>query len=117
ETLYGPLPEQLEDPDSFMSRLQAMLEAREEYGIKDATMNAVPPVDDVGVALLVMTLPDDSQSLAITALNYARMSTSVTVDLTQIPPGISAEELAGLSAIDAISGDDAGMVSDEGSLN
>src|SRR5690606_7478949 len=99
QTLYGPLPEQLEDPDSFMSRLQAMLAAREEYGIKDATMNAVPPVDDAGVVVLVMTLPD-SESLAITALNYGEMTTSFTVDLTQIPPGIDADELAGLSAVD-----------------
>lgn len=114
QTLYGPLPEQLEDPDSFMSRLQAMLAAREEYGIKDATMNAVPPVEDLAVALLVMTLPDSS--LAITALNYGRTTTSATVDLTQIPPGIAGEELAGLAAIDAVTGQDAGTVSETGSL-
>jgi hypothetical protein len=115
QTLYGPLPEQLEDPSSFMSRLQAMLTAREQYGIKDATMNAVPPVADASVAVLVMTLPD-SQSLAITALNYGRMTTSSTVDLTQIPPGIAAEELAGLAAVDAISGQNVGTVSEAGSL-
>jgi trehalose synthase len=114
QTLYGPLPEQLEAPDSFMSRLQAMLAAREEYGIKDATMNAVPPVEDTAVAVLVMTLPDSS--LAITALNYGRAATSATVDLTQVPPGYSAEEFAGLVAVDAITGDDVGAVSDAGSL-
>lgn len=113
--LYGPLPEQLEDPNSFMSRMQAMLVAREQYGIKDATMNAVPPVADAAVAVLVMTLPD-SRSLAITALNYGQMTTSSTVDLTLIPPGIPAEQLAGLAAVDAISGQNAGTVSEAGIL-
>lgn len=115
QTLYGPLPDQLQDPSSFMSRMQAMLAAREQYGIKDATMNAVPPVADAGVAVLVMTLPG-SPSLAITALNYGQTTTSSTVDLTQIPPGIAAEELAGLAAVDAISGQDAGTVSEAGIL-
>ncbi len=115
QALYGPLPEQLEDPESFMSQLSAMISAREEYGIKDATMNAVPPVPDVGLAVLVMTLPN-SQSLAITALNYGRSETSVTVDLTLIPPGIAAQDISGLDAIDAISGDTAGTVTSTGSV-
>jgi len=115
QTLYGPLPQQLQDPNSFMSRLKAMLTAREKYGIKNATMNAVPPVADASVAVLVMTLPD-SRSLAITALNYGQTTTSSTVDLTQIPPGIAAEELAGLAAVDAISDENAGTVSSTGSL-
>lgn len=115
QTLYGSLPDQLEDPNSFMSRLKVMLDARQAYGIKDATMNAVPPVDDPSVAVLVMTLPD-SGDLAITALNYGRESTSVVVDLTQIPPGYEAEVFAGVEAVDALSGDSAGTVNDSGSL-
>lgn len=115
QTLYGPLPEQLDDPNSFMSQLKAMFSAREEYGIKDATMNAVPPVADPGLAVLVMTLPD-SQSLAITALNYGRLRTIVPVDLTLIPPGYAAEDLAGLEAVDAITGESAGTVSTTGTL-
>lgn len=115
QALYGPLPEQLEDPSSFMSQLKEMLSAREEYGIKDATMNAVPPVADRGLAVLVMTLPD-SENLAITALNYGDLRTIVTVDLTMIPPGIAAEALSGLEAVDAISGESAGTVSSTGIL-
>lgn len=115
QALYGPLPAQLEDPNSFMSQLKTMFTAREEYGIRDATMNAVPPVSDPGVALLVMTLPD-SPSLAITALNYGDLRTIVTVDLTMIPPGIAAADLSGLEAVDAVSGDSAGTVSSAGIL-
>ena len=115
QALYGPLPDQLEDPSSFMSQLSLMLAAREQYNIKNATMNAVPPVSDPGLAVLVMTLPE-SQSLAITALNYGRLTTTATVELTQVPPGYAAEELGGLEAIDAISGDSIGTVSSTGSL-
>lgn len=115
QSLYGPLPQQLQNPNSFMSRLKNMLAAREEFGIKDATMNAVPPVGNDSVAVLVMTLPD-SQDLAITALNYGRMATNFSVDLTQVPPGIPSGELSGLQAVDAISGDEAGTVSSTGQL-
>lgn len=115
QALYGPLPEQLQDPNSFASRLGAMIAAREEYGIDEATMNAVPPVDDPSVAVLVMTLAD-SQNLAVTALNYGREATSVEVDLTQIPPGIPAQSLAGVGTVDIISGESAGQVSQSGGL-
>ena len=115
QALYGSLPEQLEDPNSFMSQLKAMLSAREEYGIKDATMNAVPPVADPGVAVLVMTLPD-AQNLAITALNYGRLRTTISVDLTMIPPGFAAADLSGLDAIDIVSGESTGTVSSAGIL-
>lgn len=114
QALYGPLPQQLQDQNSFMSRLKQMLAAREQYGIKDATMNAVPPVNDSSVAVLAMTLPDSD--LAITALNYGREAKNVEVDLTQIPPGIQASALAGAQTIDAISGESVGTVSSAGRL-
>jgi maltose alpha-D-glucosyltransferase/alpha-amylase len=114
KALYGPLPQQLQDPNSFMSAMKKMLAAREKFGIKDATMNAVPPVPNAGLAVVVMTLPDSS--LAITALNYGRQATSVEVDLTQIPPGIPAGTIGGVAAVDAISGQSAGTVSAAGLL-
>jgi len=115
QSLYGPLPQQLKDPNSFMSGIKKMLAAREKYGVKDATMNAVPPVTNASVAVVVMTLPD-SKGLAITALNYGRQATSVEVDLTQIPPGIPAGTIGGVAAVDAISGQNAGTVSASGLL-
>jgi trehalose synthase len=115
KSLYGPLPQQLQDPNSFASRLKKMLAARKQYRISEATMNAVPPVNDPSVAVLVMTLPD-SQNLAVTALNYGRKATSVEVDLTQTPPGIPASMLAGVGTVDVISGQSAGTVSATGGL-
>jgi hypothetical protein len=78
-------------------------------------MLAVPPVGDGSVVVLVMQLPD-SQDLAITALNYGRSNTSVQVDLTLIPPGIPAFELAGQVSKDIIAGQDANPVTETGML-
>ncbi len=115
QTLYGPLPQQLEDPNSFASQLKVMLAARKEHRIHEAQMLAVPNVGNPSVCVLVMRLPD-SENLAITALNYGREAASFEVDLTQIPPGIPAESIAGRPAQDIISNESAGTVSDQGRL-
>ncbi len=113
--LYGSLPNQLKDPNSFASQITKMLAARKQHRIAEAQMLAVPPVGDPAVCVLVMRLPD-SQNLAITALNYGRGSTSVDVDLTQVPPGIPASSLAGSTAQDIIANQAAGTVSGSGHL-
>ena len=113
--LYGSLPDQLKDPNSFASQITKMLAARKQHRIAEAQMLAVPPVGDPAVCVLVMRLPD-SQNLAITALNYGRGRTSVDVDLTQVPPGIPASSLAGSTAQDIIANQAAGTVSGSGHL-
>jgi hypothetical protein len=114
-TLYGPLPQQLQDPNSFASQLAKMLAARKQYNIPGATMNAVPPVGDPAVCVLEMTLP--TGDFAITALNYGRSgSTSVQVDLTLIPPGIPTSQVAGQNAQDIVANQSAGTVGSDGKL-
>jgi hypothetical protein len=80
-------------------------------------MNAVPPVGNDSVAVLVMTLPD-SQDLAITALNYGRNATNVSrgshADSARHPGRTNWRDW---QAIDAISGENAGTVSSSGSLS
>lgn len=115
KALYGPLPAQLQDPDSFMSRLKVMIAARERHAIRDATMTAVPPVDDRSVVVLVMTLPE-SRGVAITALNYAREDKRVDVDLSRLSEGGGGPTLAGARALDAIGVQDAGTVGSDGRL-
>jgi trehalose synthase len=138
--LYGPLPDQLANPNSFASQMKMMLAARKQYRIDESEITAVPPVGDPGVCVLVMRLPD-SAGLAITALNYGRNSTSVDVTLTEaqpVPgqpgvgsgggsgsaPGIATDQIAaqvpqsmaGQPARDIITGQDAGTVSADGRL-
>lgn len=106
ETLYGPLPEQLQDPGSFASQVRDILAARDRIRIAEAELVAVPDVADDAVAVLVMRLPE-SGGVAITALNYAREPTEITVDLS----GLEGVSVGGASPEDAVSGDQVGSVS------
>jgi trehalose synthase len=114
QSLYGTVPDQLKSPNSFASQIMKMLAARKQYRIAEGTMLLVPPVSDHSVCVLVMKLPDSK--LAITALNYGRGSTSVQVDLTQVPPGMPSTSLAGQGATDVVSNQSAGVVSNNGLL-
>jgi hypothetical protein len=114
QTLYGPLPDQLKDPNSFASQIKDIIAARKNYSIDQATMNAVPPTGNQAVCVLAMTLPN--QDLAVTALNYGRSPNTVQVDLTQIPPGIPASQVAGQSALDVLTDQNVETVSNAGML-
>ncbi len=116
KTLYGPVPEQLRDPESFASQIKRMLAARKRYRIHEGAIISVPNSGKPGVALLVMTLPDNG-GLAITALNYGRTATSVKVDLTQFSASIPAASVAGQTARDIVREHDAGVVTGSGRLN
>jgi hypothetical protein len=91
-----------------------MLAARKQFQIDQGTMNAVPSTGNKGVCVLEMTLPNGD--FAITVLNYGTSSATIQVDLTQIPPGIPAGQVAGQTALDIVANQNAGTVSDSGSL-
>ena len=57
-SLYGPLPEQLEDPDSFARRLQRILAVREENGIATGALLDVPDVSHRGLLVMVNRLAE-----------------------------------------------------------
>ena len=67
--LYGDLPAQLVDPDSFVSRLRGIVALRARHAIAEATLLDVPDADEAGVLVLVMRLPDET--IAMTALNFS----------------------------------------------
>jgi trehalose synthase len=115
KALYGPLPQQLTDPNSFASHLKQMLAARAQWRISEATMIAVPNVGNSAICVYIMKLPD-SNNLAITALNYGRVDASFDVDLTQIS-GVMAGSVSGQTAHDIVANKDAGTVSSSGKLN
>jgi maltose alpha-D-glucosyltransferase/alpha-amylase len=88
KALYGPLPEQLKDPESFASRLKAMLTARKEYRIAEGQLLAVPEPKTAGLCALVLRLPD--YPLALTVLNFGREDVTEEInlgDVGQVPPG------------------------------
>jgi len=113
--LYGPLPEQLKDPDSFASQLKRMLAARKKYRIAEGELVAVPDVANSAICLLVMRIPEKS-ALAITALNYSQKPVQERLDLSTVT-GLKGRALAGYSVINSVSGKTEGKVDSQGALN
>jgi trehalose synthase len=114
-TLYGPLPEQLKDTDSFASQLKRMLTARKKYRIAEGELVAVPKVANSALCLLVMRLPG-KPALAITALNYSQKPVRERINLRTVK-GLKVPTLAGQPVINSVSGKTEGTVNLQGALN
>lgn len=79
KALYGSLPDQLKNPDSFASRLKVMLAARKKYRVAEGELLAVPEPKAAGLCVLVLKLPDSAP--AVTVLNFGREEVSEEIDL------------------------------------
>ncbi|WP_181704954.1 maltose alpha-D-glucosyltransferase [Chthonobacter rhizosphaerae] len=84
--LYGPLPVQLQDPDSFASQLKRLLAVRQAYGIHASRQVAIPDVANPSVLLMVHDLPD-GRGLQVTALNFGPDPVEETVSVPGVQPG------------------------------
>ena len=84
-SLYGSLPAQLDDANSFVSRLRDILAVRARYGIATSTQVDVPPVSDK--AMLVMVHRLDSGVTQVTVLNFSSHPVRGTVTSEHLPPG------------------------------
>ena len=91
--LYGPLPAQLKDPDSFASQLARMLQARARLRLYAARLVDVPSVQSRGLLVLVHELPD-AAGTEVTAINFG----SAAVDETLAIRGAA----AATRAVDAL---------------
>lgn len=87
QSLYGPLPQQLDDPSSFASRVADIVRARKRYRISDAELLAVPDLQDRSAIALVMSLPSEVGGVAVTVANYGRQAATVTVDISAATSG------------------------------
>ena len=82
-SLYGSIPAQLEDPDSFISILKPMLALRESLGIANSELIDVPQIQDKALVILVNQLPATDgfpDRWQITALNFGATKLFATVD-------------------------------------
>lgn len=102
EALYGPLPGQLKDPNSFASHLKHIIQVRRNYRIELYDVLAVPDVDNPGVFILVMRLPEN-QKIAITAINFGRSAVEEKIDLKKIK-GLSTGSFSGHRIEDVLNG-------------
>ncbi|MBO0699857.1 MAG: hypothetical protein J2P46_15775, partial [Zavarzinella sp.] len=82
KALYGTLPEQLKDPDSFASRMKTLLAARRKFRVAEGELLAVPEPCGPGLCVLILKLPD--YPVAVTVLNFAREATGIDLDLGEL---------------------------------
>jgi maltose alpha-D-glucosyltransferase/alpha-amylase len=82
KALYGSLPEQRKDPESFASRLGEMLAARKKARLAEGELLAVPEPRANEACVLVMRTPE--HALAVTVLNFGREELSEEIDLTDV---------------------------------
>lgn len=111
KALYGPLPEQLRDPNSFASRLKQMLEARRRYQIALGTLVAVPDVRHSSLCALVFKLPGND-AYAVTALNFGRHAVCEPIDLAALEK-CGSRPVAGRKFFDAITGAVEGTIGED----
>jgi trehalose synthase len=92
-TLYGSLPQQLKDPDSFASELERLLKVRADMKLYAARLTDAPSVNSKGLLVLVNELPDGG-GLEVTAINFGSEA------LDEVVPVRGAA--AGAKAVDAL---------------
>jgi len=90
--LYGPLPEQLKDPDSFASRLAKLLKVRTGLKLYAARQVDVPSVGAKGLLVLVHELPEGG-GIEITALNFGAEPVDEVVAVQQAAGGTKAVDV------------------------
>jgi hypothetical protein len=91
-SLYGSLPEQLDDDASFARQLQAILAVRERYGVAVSRQVDVPDVSHRGMLVMVHQLADPAQ-LQLTVLNFANEAIAGTVRSEHLVPGSEVSDM------------------------
>jgi trehalose synthase len=81
--IYGTLPEQLRDPNSFASQLKRMFRARKASRLAFSKLMSVPEVDSRGVVVMLLQRPEDLRWI-ITAVNFGREPVADGVRLPQL---------------------------------
>ena len=112
-TLYGSLPQQLKDPDSFSMQLKRILAARKKYKIELAELVAVPETSHSAVCILVMRPPHKASTI-ITALNFSRESVTEDVDCKKLMR--MSELKSGTVILNCVSEKAEGAIDNEGRL-
>ncbi len=83
-SLYGALPQQLADENSFARQLARILAVRKRYGIATAVQLDVPDVSNKAMLVMVHQLSDAEQ---VTVLNFSGAPISGSVRSDALVPG------------------------------
>ena len=113
KALYGPVPDQLRDPESFCSRLKAMLAARRRAGLAEGELIEAPEPKARSLCVLVMKLPKGG--LGVTVVNFGREDVEEELDVREAAKKAHVS-VDGAEAIDMLSGGGVGAIGKEGRL-
>jgi trehalose synthase len=102
-SLYGSIPQQLEDDASFVRQLQAILKVRSHYGIATSRQIHIPEVSHRGMLVMVHQLHHPNQ-FQLTVLNFANEEIAGTVRSEKLPSGAHVSDM--------FTGDGVGVVDD-----
>ena len=91
-SLYGTLPEQLDDASSFARQLQAILAVRERFGVAVSRQIDIPDVSHKGMLVMVHQLADPDQ-LQLTVLNFANEHIAGTVRSGHLVRGMQVRDM------------------------
>ncbi|MCX6674372.1 MAG: maltose alpha-D-glucosyltransferase [Methanothrix sp.] len=94
-SLYGSLPHQLKDQNSFVSQLKKLLILRKNYKISLADQIAIPNVENPSVLIMVHVL-SDNLGIEITALNFGDFAVREEIDITKICQNIKIYKIINL---------------------
>lgn len=83
--LYGSLPDQLENPDSFVARLAKILRVRKRHGLATGRLVAVPEVGHKSLLVMVNELAVGATQ--VTVLNFSPEKLVARVQSNAIPAG------------------------------
>ena len=106
-SLYGPLPEQLQQPDSFAGQLQRLLRLRAHYRIYASTQASVPDGTSKGLLVMVHDLPD-GMGRQVTALNFGAEPVDEVVAVGGTPSA---------AVVDMLNGQEQGRVNAGGGIS
>jgi maltose alpha-D-glucosyltransferase/alpha-amylase len=83
KAIYGSMPEQLQDENSFVSHLKRLLRVRKEYGVAVSTLASVPETQSHGAVFMLLENADES-GWVLAAVNFARESAQERVQLPEL---------------------------------
>lgn len=104
QMLYGTLPDQLKDKNSFASKLKKLLAVRKKYKIHISEQIAVPTPKNTGVVIMIHKLPGNDD-IEITAVNFGRKPADEKIKL---------DVLKKKSCVNLISGKSEGKAGNDG---
>jgi trehalose synthase len=107
-SLYGSLPHQLRDPNSFVAGLRHILSVRDRCGIATAVQADVPAVPDPAMLVMVHLLGDGQTQM--TVLNFSARPVSGRITSPRLPVGGTLIDMSADAIIGEIDGEHSAAV-------